>query len=322
MCWWGVVWTGKAHDSCIHLQCLWKPQYPHAAASPIIIIIIIIISLQALLAPNPFFLCFHRNKTISQWNCHTCLLLYMKEKRHKHTGPQREREEETQKRPPYHVALWRAKVFLGWSLSRLLLLLLLLLLLHLLLLLLHSREWRSRAQWALQEVYTPRHKQRCTGRQVWIAGYNFPLYNLLLLPPSTSFPTFLSSCSFPKQRVSTSVVVSSCADWLWVANASAATPKRKAKRRSYLQHQIFLLLRKAPNLCFFSNTPPHPRSEKERKKQASNLLMGAIVQLGETCWTLCNQEESEERMLLQLGHKRLVRHSEIFLQIFFWGFDP
>lgn len=62
MCWWGVVWTGKARDSCIHLQCLRKPQYPHAAASPIIIIII---SLQALLAPKP----------ISQWNCHTCLLL-------------------------------------------------------------------------------------------------------------------------------------------------------------------------------------------------------------------------------------------------------
>jgi hypothetical protein len=50
MCWWGVVWTGKARDSCIHLQCLRKPQYPHAAASPIIIIII---SLQALLAPKP-----------------------------------------------------------------------------------------------------------------------------------------------------------------------------------------------------------------------------------------------------------------------------
>ncbi len=110
-------------------------------------------------------------------------------------------------------------------------------------------------------------------------------------PPSSSIPTFLSSCSFPKQRVSTSVVVSSCVDWLWVANASGATPKRKAKRRSYLQHQIFLLLRKAPNLCFFSNTPPHPRSKKERNKQASNLLMGAIVQLGETCWTLCSQEE-------------------------------
>ncbi len=213
---------------------------------------------------------------------------------HRATHRERGRDEEeieTQKRPPYHVARWRAKVFLGWLLL-LLLLLLRLLLLHLLLLLLNSRVWRSRAQWALQEVYTPRHKQRCTGRQVWIAGYNYPLYNLLLLPLSSSFPTFLSSCSLPRQRVSTSVVVSSCVDWLWVANASAATPKRKAKRRSYLQHQIFLLLRKAPNLCFFSNTPPHPRSKKERNKQAKQSADGCNSAIG---WNLLDTLQSRRK---------------------------
>jgi hypothetical protein len=80
------------------------------------------------------------------------------------------------------------------------------------------------------------------------------------------------------------------------------------------KHQVFV---SSPTLLYTQEV-----RKKERKKQASNLLMGAIVQLGETCWTLCSQEESEERMLLQLGHKRLVRHSEIFLQKKIWGFDP